>query len=70
MQKDSLPPIYWYLFYTNSDVAEFLQQTVGEIQRLVSSHDNEIGMVFPQPFAFVPLGHHVEIITKCKFEYS
>lgn len=68
MQKDSLPPIFWYLFYTNSDAEEELQQTVGEIQRLVSSHDNEIGMVFPQPFA--SLEHHVEIITKCKFEYS
>lgn len=70
MQKDSLPPIFWYLFYTNSDVEEELQRTVGEIQRLVSNHDNEIGIAFPQPFAFVPLEPHVEIITKCKFEYS
>ncbi len=43
-----------------------LQQPVGEIQRLVSSHDNEMGMAFPQPFALVPWGHHVEIVTKCK----
>lgn len=43
-----------------------LQQPVGEIQRLVSSPDNEIGMAFPQPFALVPWGHHVEIVTKCK----
>lgn len=43
-----------------------LQQPVGEIQRLVSSLDNEMGMAFPQPFALVPWGHHVEIVTKCK----
>ena len=43
-----------------------LQQPVGEIQRLVSSPDNEMGMAFPQPFALVPWGHHVEIVTKCK----
>jgi len=23
-------------------------------------------MAFPQPFALVPWGHHVDIITKCK----
>ena len=43
-----------------------LQQPVGEIQRLVPSPDNEMGMAFPQPFALVPWGHHVEIVTKCK----
>lgn len=43
-----------------------LQQPVGEIQRLVSNPDNEMGMAFPQPFALVPWGHHVEIVTKCK----
>ena len=43
-----------------------LQQPIGEIQRLVSKSDNEIEMVFPQPFALVPWGHHVDIITKCK----
>lgn len=43
-----------------------LQQPVGEIQQLVSSPDNEMGMAFPQPFALVPWGHHVEIVTKCK----
>lgn len=43
-----------------------LQQPVGEIQQLVSSPDNEMGMAFPQPFALVPWGHHVEIVTKCE----
>lgn len=43
-----------------------LQHPVGEILRLVSSPDNEMGMAFPQPFALVPWGHHVEIVTKCK----
>lgn len=43
-----------------------LQQSVGERQHLVSKNNNEIGMAFPQPFALVPWGHHVDIITKCK----
>jgi len=43
-----------------------LQQSVGERQHLVSKTNNEIGMAFPQPFALVPWGHHVDIITKCK----
>lgn len=43
-----------------------LQQSVGEIHHLVSKTNNEIGMAFPQPFALVPWGHHVDIITKCK----
>ena len=43
-----------------------LQQSVGERQYLVSKNNNEIGVAFPQPFALVPWGHHVDIITKCK----
>ena len=34
-----------------------LQQPVGE---------TDVRMAFPQPFAFVPWGHHIEIITHCK----
>lgn len=49
----------------NQAVIKF-QQSVGEIQHLVSKTNNEIGMAFPQPFALVPWGHHVDIITKCK----
>ena len=43
-----------------------LQQSVGERQHLVSKTNNEMGVAFPQPFALVPWGHHVDIITKCK----
>ena len=43
-----------------------LQQSVGERQHLVSKTNNKIGVAFPQPFALVPWGHHVDIITKCK----
>lgn len=43
-----------------------LQQSVGERQHLVSKTNNEIEVAFPQPFALVPWGHHVDIITKCK----
>lgn len=41
----------WYSFYSES--YEKLQQTVGETE-------------FPRIFAFVPWGHHIQIITKCK----
>ena len=34
-------------------MTEKLQQAVGELD-------------FPEIFAFVPWGHHIEIITKCK----
>ena len=43
-----------------------LQQSVGERHHLASKTNNEIGVAFPQPFALVPWGHHVDIITKCK----
>lgn len=43
----------WYLFYQSSDYAEKIQQVVGELD-------------FPFIFSFVPWGHHIEIITKCK----
>ncbi|MCM1304754.1 MAG: DUF1016 N-terminal domain-containing protein [Lachnospiraceae bacterium] len=41
----------WFLFYSGD--YEKLQQLVGEIE-------------FPKIFAFVPWGHHIQIITKCK----
>ena len=56
----------WYLFYTDGDAERKLQQPVGEIQHFVSKANDGIGMAFPQPFALVPWGHHVEIITKCR----
>ena len=51
--------------FVNQSVIK-LQQSVGERQHLVSKTNNEIGVAFPQPFALVPWGHHVDIITKCK----
>lgn len=39
---------------------EKLQQPVAEIRKEASG-----GMEFPAPFAYVPWGHHVEIITRC-----
>ena len=41
----------WYIFYAGSDT-EKLQQVIGELS-------------FPDLFAYVPWGHHIEIITKC-----
>lgn len=43
-----------------------LQQSVGERWHLASKSNDETGMAFPQPFALVPWGHHIDIITKCK----
>ena len=64
--EENLQHIVGYLRSTVNQGIIKLQQPIGEIQRLVSKSDNEIEMVFPQPFALVPWGHHVDIITKCK----
>ncbi|MBP3245768.1 MAG: DUF1016 family protein [Bacteroidaceae bacterium] len=71
----------WYLFYADGDAEEKLQRAVGELQRIENqyitklhqagaelSNDKlqQVGGEFPLPFALVPWGHHVEIITKCK----
>lgn len=71
----------WYLFYNNETtklqrlVAEFmptekndtqlikLQRTVAELSLTTFSSENKD---FPLPFAFVPWGQHIEIITRCK----
>lgn len=39
----------WYLFYASSEQSEKLQRLIGE---------------FPKPFALVPWGQHIEIITR------
>ena len=49
----------WYLFYTPK-----LQRPVGELQSRQKLHQS--GGEFPQQFAFVPWGQHIEIITRCK----
>ena len=70
----------WYMFY--SQKAQKLPQLVGELQRadfqggkklpqlageihdrIISQQD---GVAFPEIFAYVPWGHHAEIIAKCK----
>lgn len=70
----------WYLFYAQSSkklpqlVQDFqfpenqadkkLPQLVGEINDSIS--DPSEGVAFPAIFAYVPWGHHTEIIAKCK----
>lgn len=71
----------WYLFYTDGDSEGKLQRAVGELQRIENQYVTklhqagaefsseklqQVGGEFPLPFALVPWGHHVEIITKCK----
>lgn len=83
----------WYVFYTDPDSQQKLQQVVGELyspanqmlvklQQVVGEIEStklqqigaemeikklhQTGGEFPLPFALVPWGHHVEIITKCK----
>ena len=71
----------WYLFYTNQKSIQKLQRFVGELQSSVNKVSlrlqqpvgeileqpvSDIGEEFPLPFAFVPWGQHIEIITRCK----
>ena len=48
------------------DEARFLQQLVAEIEEVSKVHQIGGELPFPPLFAYVPWGHHVEIITKCK----
>lgn len=72
----------WYEFYSSNAATEKLQQIVAELQCVDNNvdtklhqlgaeireqyMDSEFGLAFPLMFSFVPWGHHVEIITKCK----
>ncbi len=71
----------WYLFYTDGDSEGKLQRAVGELQKVENQYVTKMHQVgaelssekihqvdgeFPLPFALVPWGHHVDIITKCK----
>lgn len=70
----------WYLFYSGAVTAEKLQQLVGETTQEHISRLNQIGMPvregklqqavgempFPASFSYVPWGHHILIVTKCK----
>ena len=52
----------WYMFYAQE--SQKLPQLAGEIHdRIISQQD---GVAFPEIFAYVPWGHHAEIIAKCK----
>ncbi len=69
----------WYLFYRGGSV-EKLQQLVGELDAGIEKSGkvlSQIAMVpelqqavgefpFPAAFAYVPWGHHIAIITKCR----
>ena len=70
----------WYLFYAQE--SQKLPQLVGELKRADIQNDKKLsqvvaeihemnsgqqdGVVFPEIFAYVPWGHHAEIIAKCK----
>ena len=72
----------WYIFYSSNKAPQKLQQLVAEIQGIdnkqntklhqlgaeiqEAGYSNESGVVFPLAFSFVPWGHHIQIITKCK----
>ncbi len=70
----------WYQFYANVLDEPKLQQVVGEIAKNDSSRLQQIGLPmqeeklqqaageisFPLAFSYVPWGHHILIITKCK----
>ena len=70
----------WYQFYTGVSDEPKLQQLVGEIKPNNSARLEQIGSVaredklqqavgeilFPDLFSYVPWGHHILIITKCK----
>ena len=70
----------WYQFYTDEERHSKLQQAVGELEIPTKEQIRQIAMYqqeeklqqfdaelpFPSAFAFVPWGHHVLIITKCK----
>lgn len=69
----------WYLFYAQNGDKQKLEQPV---QEMISLENNllvkleQVGQVikdttnerlpFPMLFAFIPWGHHVEIVKKCK----
>lgn len=72
----------WYLFYSEEIHSQKLQQLGGEIQSIDNQMVTKLKQVvgefgetidnntesetFPLAFSFVPWGHHVQIITKCK----
>lgn len=65
----------WYLFYSSLGAHEKLLQAVRElhnpkllqpVREIPSSKQQQSVAEFPLPFACVPWGHHIAIISKCK----
>ena len=65
----------WYLFYSSLGAHETLLQAVRElhnpkllqpVREIPSSKQQQSVAEFPSPFAYVPWGHHIAIISKCK----
>ena len=71
----------WYLFYSSSDIFSEMAHTIAGSMDLNSLKLHQAGaeisenqklqqpvaeLEFPTIFGFVPWGHHVEIVTKCK----
>ena len=65
----------WYLFYSSLEAHEKLLQAVRElpnpkllqpVREISSSKQQQPVVEFPSPFACVPWGHHIAIISKCK----
>lgn len=71
----------WYLFYTENVSSEMLQHFINELQPPRNKESvimyqiggdfskkklEESGSEFPLPFALIPWGQHIEIITRCK----
>ena len=60
---------YTYIFYTDPDSQQKLQQAVRELYQPTTQAPTKLQQVvgeFPLPFALVPWGHHIAIITKCE----
>ena len=69
----------WYLFYAEADGREKLQRLVAELKEVPDVKLEQISTAkanekllravaefeFPIAFAFVPWGHHIDIVSKC-----
>lgn len=64
----------WYKFYSSEIAQQKLPQLVGELKQSENQPNIKLSQVvgesqhtdFPPLFAYVPWGHHAEIIAKCK----
>ena len=64
----------WYEFYSSEIAQQKLPQLVGELKQSENQPNIKLSQVvgesqhtdFPPLFAYIPWGHHAEIIAKCK----